>query len=636
MYSINRYLQLALLCTAALPMAAFAAEPAPNDADNPAYVWDLSDLYSSPEAWTLERNRIEAQVKSLDKYAGTLGKSPAAMLSALDAISQVQKQADRLATYAGLKGDENVKLAVNQERKQAAQALETNIAVKTAWVNPAIVAIGVQKVASFEKKSPELKRRFGFFLDNALRYKPHTLGVEGEKVMATASQVLAQPDDIFSQLVNGELPWTKVTLSDGSTVKIDQAGYEKYRQLQNRDDRKKVFDSFFSTLSSFKGTIGSMLTTQVLGEEFDAKVRHFPNALADAIFADNMPESVYRTLVAEANRNLPTLQRYLKLRKAALGIDDKLRYYDLYAPIFALKNPPRYSVDEMKQIARDVTSVYGPEYSALLEKGLAGRWMNLFPHPGKANGAYMNGSAYDVHPYLLFNNHDDYESLSTFVHEWGHAVHTMLTTQNQPYETSKYSTFVAETASISNELLLNDYLVKHARTDAEKLYYLGKGLELIRTTFFRQVMFAEFQLAIHEEIEKGASLSGERMTDMYCALVKKYYGDAEGTTQIDPNYCVEWDYIPHFYYGFYVYQYATSLAGAAYFTQAIEHEGAPARKRFIAMLKAGGSDYPYSLYKKAGLDMATPAPYEALIARMNHIMDQIEAIQKKDLAPAAK
>ena len=262
--------------------------------------------------------------------------------------------------------------------------------------------------------------------------------------------------------------------------------------------------------------------------------------------------------------------------------------------------------------------------------------MNLFPHEGKANGAYMNGSAYDVHPYLLFNNHDDYESLSTFVHEWGHAVHTMLTTQNQPYETSKYSTFIAETASISNELLLNDYLVKHAKTDAEKLYYLGKGLEQVRTTFFRQVMFAEFQLAIHEEIEKGASLSGERMTQIYCGLVKKYYGDAEGATQIDPNYCVEWDYIPHFYYGFYVYQYATSLAGAAYFTQAIEHEGAPARERFIAMLKAGGSDYPYSLYKKAGLDMATPAPYEALIARMNRIMDQIEAIQKKDLAPAAK
>lgn len=636
MHSISRYSQLVLLCAIALPMAAFAAQDPPNDVDNPAFMWDLSDLYSSPEAWTLERGRIEAQTESLDKYASTLSKSPAAMLRALDAISQVQKNARRLEVYARLKADENVKIAVNQERKQAAQALNTNIAVKTAWLTPAIIAIGARKVASFEQKSPELKRRFSFFLDNALRYKPHTLGVESERVMAAAGRILVRPDDVFSQLVDGELPWTTITLSGGNAVKIDQAAYEKYRQVQNRDDRKKVFDAMFSVLSSFKGTLGSTLTTQVLGEDFDAKVRHFPDSLADSIFADNMPEAVYRTLVAEANRNLPTLHRYLKLRKAALGIDDKLRYYDLYPPIFNLKDPPHYSVDEMKQITLDVTSAYGPEYSALLKTGLAGRWMNLFPHEGKANGAYMSGGAYEVHPYLLFNNHDNYESLSTFAHEWGHAIHTMLTTKNQPFETSDYSTFIAETASIGNELLLNDYLVKRAKTDAEKLYYLGRGLELIRTTFFRQTMFAEFQLAIHKEIEKGASLSGERMTDIYCGLVKKYYGDAQGATQIDPDYCVEWAYIPHFYYGFYVYQYATSLAGAAYFTEAIEHEDASARKRFIALLKAGGSDYPYLLYKKAGLDMATPAPYEAVIARMNHIMDQIEAIQERKLSSPAK
>jgi oligoendopeptidase F len=626
MHSINRFLQVALLCTAALPMAAFAAGQL--DADNPAYVWDLIDLYPSPEAWAVERDRIKAQAESLAKYAGTLGRSPAAMLRALDAISQVRKAAARLGTYARLKGDENVKIAVHQERKQAAQALETNIAARTAWLTPEIIAIGAKKVAAFERRSPELKRRFGFLLDNALRYKPHTLSVEGEGVMAAASQVLIQPDNIFSQLVNGELPWSTITLSSGEAVKIDQAAYEKFRRVQNRDDRKKAFDAMFSTLSAFKGTIGSALTAQILGGEFDAKVRRFPNALADSIFADNMPETVYRTLVAEANRNLPTLHRYLKLRQAALGIGDKLKYYDLYPPIFDLKTPPRYSVDEMKRIALEVTTAYGPEYSALLKQGLAGRWMHLFPQPGKANGAYMSGGAYEVHPYLLFNNHDDYPSLSTFLHEWGHAVHTLLTTKSQPFETSDYSTFIAETASIGNELVLNDYLVMHAGTDAEKLYYLSQGLELIRTTFFRQTMFAEFQLAIHEEIEKGASLSGERMTSLYCGLVKKYYGDAEGVTQIDPAYCVEWAYIPHFYYGFYVYQYATSMAGAAYFTEAIEHEGTPARERFITLLKAGGSDYPYALYKKAGLDMATPAPYAALIARMNRIMDQIEAIQK--------
>jgi oligoendopeptidase F len=241
----------------------------------------------------------------------------------------------------------------------------------------------------------------------------------------------------------------------------------------------------------------------------------------------------------------------------------------------------------------------------------------------------MQGAAYDVHPYLHLNHNDDYLSLSTFVHEWGHAVHTLLTHDNQPFDKSNYSTFTAETASITNEMLLSDYMVAHAQNDQEKLYYLGELLELLRGTFFRQTMFAEFQLALHEEIEAGRALSGTRMSEIYCGLLKKYHGEAEGVMTIDPAYCTEWEFIPHFYYGFYVWQYATSMAGAAIFADAIEHEGKPAQDRFIAMLKAGGSDYPYNLYKKAGLDMATPAPYQALLARMNRTMDQIDALEAK-------
>jgi oligoendopeptidase F len=610
-------------------MSAPANKVAVDPTDDPAYMWDLSDLYRTPEAWTAEHDKLQEEAKGLEQYKGTLGKSAADMLKALSAYSHVRKESARLSVYAGLKGDENVKIAVNQERQQSAQALETLISSRTAWLAPEILTIGADKVHAFEKESPELAKRFGFFLDNTLRAAPHTLGVEAEGVLAEAGNVLNQPNTIYSQLANGELPFPEITLSDGKKVRLDQAAYNKYRQSLNRDDRKHVFDSYWKTFHDFQGTMGSTLTAQVLGEVFEARVRHFPNSLAAATFTDNMPETVYRTLVAQANKGLPVLYRYLTLRKKALGVTDELQYYDMYPPIFDLPNPPKFSVAESKRIALDVTSAYGPEYTGLLKKGMTGRWMNLFPHEGKANGAYMNGAAYDVHPYLLFNNHDDYESLTTFVHEWGHAVHTLLTTETQPFEKSDYSTFIAETASIGNEMLLNDYMVEHAKNKAEKLYYLGQGLELIRTTFFRQTMFAEFQLALHEEVEKGGSLSGERMTDIYCGLLKKYYGDAEGITKINPDYCIEWAFIPHFYYGFYVYQYATSMAGAAQFTNAIEHEGKPARDRFINMLKAGGSDYPYELYKKAGLDMATPAPYEALMARMTRIMDEIEALQKK-------
>jgi oligoendopeptidase F len=229
---------------------------------------------------------------------------------------------------------------------------------------------------------------------------------------------------------------------------------------------------------------------------------------------------------------------------------------------------------------------------------------------------------------LLLNHNDNYSSLSTFAHEWGHAVHTLLTVKNQPFETSNYSTFIAESASIANEMLLNDYMVAKAKTREEKLYYLGEGLESIRGTFFRQVMFAEFELAIHETLEAGQPLSGARMTEMYCELIRRYHGEAEGVMTIDPAYCIEWAFIPHFFYNFYVYQYATSMAGAAQFTDAIVTEGRPAAERFLAMLRAGGSDYPYEIYKRAGIDMASPAPYRALVARMNRIMDEIESLRK--------
>lgn len=591
--------------------------------------WAISDLYPTPEAWTAAYDSAKARAAELPKLKGTLGKSAGSMLAALDAISRVNKESARLAVYAGLIGDEDVRIAKNQERVQLAADLQTRVNENTSWLTPEILVIGAKKVAAFEAQSSELKKRFGFILDNTLRFAPHTLGIEAEGVMAASGNVLGQPTNIHSQLSNGELPFVSLKLSDGTVIKrLDLQNYSKYRQVANRADRKLVFDSFFGVYKKFEGTFGQTLTTQVMGEEFSAKQRHFPAALSAALFADNMPEAVYRQLVAQANAGLPVFHRYLALRKRLLGIKDSLAYYDLYPTMFKLEPPLKFTVEDAKRIALDVTGSYGPEYTGLLQKGLSSQWIDVYPREGKTGNQYMNGSAYDVHPYLHLNFNSDYNSLSTYVHEWGHAVHTLLTTESQPFENSNYSTFIAETASISNEMLLSDYMVAHARNNQEKLFYLGEELELIRGTFFRQTMFAEFQLAIHEEMEQGKPLSGARMTELYCGLLKKYHGADKGVMTIDPTYCSEWAFIPHFYYGFYVWQYATSMAGAAEFTDAIEKEGAPARDRFIAMLKAGASDYPYELYKKAGLDMASPAPYQALIARMTKVMDQIDALEK--------
>jgi oligoendopeptidase F len=606
--------------------AAAGSPAAAADQLAPAGMWDLSDLYPSPQAWADAYARAQAAAAALEGYRGTLGQSATAMLTALDAISAVRREAMRLMVYAHLKSDEDLRIAVNQERRQQAQSLQTLVAQKTSWFAPEIIALGADTVHGFLAESAPLAQRFDFLLNDTLRAAPHTLGDQAEAVLAGAGTLLQQPETLYSLLSQGEMPLPTVTLSTGTKVRLDAAAYEKYRQSSNRADRKLVFDVFWRTWSHYQGTLGGLLSAQVMGDVYSARSRNFASALEAAQFPDNMPAAVYRTLVDQTNAALPSLHRYLRLRKRLLGIQGPLRYYDNYPPMFALQPLPQFSVADSERITLEALRPLGEDYLNLMRRGFAGRWMNVYPHPGKASGGYMEGDAYDVHPYLLLNHNDDYESLTTIAHEWGHAVHTLLAHDAQPFEKANYSTFIAESASIGNEMLLIDYMVEHAASKAEKLYYLGVALDQIRATFFRQVQFAEFELRIHEEQEAGHALSGARMSDMYCGLLRKYYGDAQGVMKIDPAYCIEWAFIPHFYLNFYVYQYATSMAGAAYMTDAILKEGAPARDRFLAMLRAGGSDYPYDIYKRAGIDMATPAPYQALVARMNRIMDQIDAL----------
>jgi len=601
---------------------AVAAEAAP------ATDWDLSDLYPNAQAWTAEYQRVEGIARGLEQYKGTLAGGPEAMARVLVAISDTQRASQRLYTYAKLRGDEDLRVAPAQEQVQKAQALQTIIDEKTAWLGPEVLALGSAKVEAALAASAQLQQRFNVQLHDILRRGPHTLGAEAESVLAAGGNVFAQPDNVFQQLADAELPFPTLTLPGAGAVHLDGAAYTKWRSSTKRDERKQVFDSFWGTWKAYQGTFGANLTTQVMTEIYLARARHFDTAIEAALFSDNMPPTVYRSLVAQANAALPTFHRYLRLRKRVLGITDDLAYYDNYPPLFAAPPNARFDVAESERLTLAALAPMGEEYLALLRKGFAGKWMNVLPHQGKAGGAYMSGSAYDVHPYLLLNHNDDYLSLSTLAHEWGHAVHTLLANGAQPYEKASYSTFIAESASIGNEMLLEDYMVKHARNRAEKLYYLGEGLESIRQKFFRQVMFAEFQLAIHEELEQGRALSGQRISDLYCGLLRRYYGEAEGAMKIDPVYCSEWEFIPHFYYGFYVYQYATSMAGAAQFTQAILEGGSTARTRFLDLLKAGGSDYPYDLYKRAGIDMASPQPYQALVARMNRLMDEIETLER--------
>jgi oligoendopeptidase F len=619
-------LALVLLCTGAVASGQPAQAPVGAAANAPNTSWDLTELYKSDQAWEDSLARTRSRAAEISRLRGSLSSGPTELSAALTAESDLKREVRRLVAYAALKSDEDLRIGKNVERKQQALALRSQIAEQTAWIAPELLAVGAEKLHTFRSQDPALEQRFGFHLDDTLRSAPHTLGAEAEGVLAGAGIVLAQPSNIHSSLSDAEFPAPTVTLPDGASVRLDEPGYEKYRTAPERALRKEVFDAYWATWKKEEGTAGLVLAASVLGNRFAAKSRHFASDLEAAQFADNMPRAVFDTLIAETNAALPTLHRYLKLRKRMLGIDDELRYYDNYPPLFAPAHAPQFSVADAERLTLEALRPLGEEYLGLMRQGFAGHWMDAYPREGKASGGYMNPLAYDVHPYLLLNFNGDYMSVSTIAHEWGHAVHTLLADRAQPFDLASYSIFIAESASIGNEMLLSDYLIKNARDREQKLYYIGEALESIRGAYFRQVMFSEFELAIHREIEEGRALSGQRMSEMYCGILRKYYGEAEGVMKIDPAYCLEWAFVPHFYGEFYVYQYATSMSGAASFTDAILKEGAPARMRFLTLLRAGGSNYPYELYKRAGIDMATPAPYRALAARMNRLLDEFEAL----------
>jgi oligoendopeptidase F len=612
---------LAAACALALAQASSGAAPA--DAQR----WNLGDLYADTAAWQRAHDELRARIDRLPALQARLGQGAAAMRDALAEISDTLRGVARVYVYAKLQADEDLREPRAQERAQQARALYTQYSEKTAWLASAVQALGGERVRAALSADAALARRFDFQLEEMLRSLPHTLSPESEALLAAGGNVLSQPSVIYEQLADNELPRPTVTLAGGRKVKLTPSGYESVRTSPVRADRKKVFDGFFGSLKAAEGTLGATLNAQVLADVYNAKSRRYASALDAALFGDAMPQAVYDTLIAQANAGLPVLHRYLALRKKVMGIRDELAYYDNYPPLVPPPKGLRFDIASSKAITLAALQPMGPEYLGLLKKGFDARWTDSHPRPGKASGAYVFGWAYDVHPYVLLNHNDDFESLSTLAHEWGHAVHSLLANAAQPFEKAGYSTFIAESASIGNEMLLSDHLVANAKTRGERLFYLSQALETIRTTYFRQAMFAEFENTIHKEAEAGRPLSGARFTELYCGIVKRYYGHDAGVMKIDPAYCVEWAYIPHFYRNHYVWQYASSIVGAAGFTEALQQpgaEGTAARDRFIALLKAGGSAPPYALYKAAGIDMAQPAPYQALVRRMSRLLDAFE------------
>lgn len=607
--------------TAATAPQSAASQTAPTAPAHEPIVWDLTDLYPDAAAWQREYDSVIADLDGVAAYRGRLGRNAATLAQAVELASEINKRALRLYVYATLKGDEDTRVQENLARRQLGDQLLARMAEATSWMNPEILTVGERRIESFIRSEPQLADH-AVRLRETLRFAEHTLTPEGEALLAAASLPLGGPQRIYTQMSGSDIPWPMVEIG-GEQVRINNQAYTLHRQNPDRATRRRVMDAFFGAWGQYESSIGEALASNTQAQVMNAQARNYSSAREASLFANAVPVAVYDQLVTQAHAGLPTLHRYFRLRARMLGVSD-LAYYDIYPDMVSYD--ATYTLADSERITLEALGPFGDDYLQILRQGFEADWSHVYPQEGKQSGAYVFGAAYDVHPYVLLNHQDDYDSLSTFAHEWGHAVHSVLANTAQPYETADYPTFVAEMASTINEVLLLRHLQERASSPNERLFLLSQELELYRGTFFRQTMFAEFEAQIHAAAERGEPLTGERFSEMYLALLRQYHGADQGVMAIDPVYAHEWAYIPHFYYNFYLFQYATSVAASTMFAERLLSDDEASRAAVIEMLRKGGSEHPHQMFVAAGVDLSTPAPYQAVTARMEAIMDEMERL----------
>ena len=590
------------------------------------YKWNLAEVYPGDAAWRAAKDTLAADLPKLRQFQGKLTSSATALADALEMQANFNKELSRLYVYASMLADQDTRDASHEGMRQEMNQLAAAYGAESSFFEPELLKAGQPTIKGLVAAEPRLKV-FGFYLDDVFRRQQHTLTDAEEKLLADAGPLAGSPSDIFNIFSNADFPYPTVTLGDGKSVKLDQAAFGALRALPLRADRQKVMSSFFGALGSFGRTYGTAMNGEVQKVWFFAKARKYPSALASQLDGPNIPASVYSRLVDGVNRNLPAFHRYLKLRARMMKLD-QLHYYDLYAPLVASVDL-KYTPGEAQKLVLAAVEPLGSDYQATIGRAFDSRWIDLYPNEGKVAGAYSNGGAYDVHPYMLINYNGQYNDVSTLAHELGHTMQSYYSNKAQPYPLAGYPTFVAEVASTFNESLLIDYMLKQIKDSDTRLSLLGNYLENIKGTVFRQTQFAEFELRMHERAQKGEPITGEALATLYLEITKKYYGHDQKICIVDDYIAHEWSYIPHFYRDFYVFQYATSFTASSALAEKVKAGDPEARKRYLAFLSAGGSKYPVDLLKDAGVDMTTDEPLDLTIKQMNRIMDEMETILAK-------
>lgn len=583
------------------------------------YRWDLSGIYRDDESFLEALEAARSYPERVLAFKDTIAQSPEALLAYLQLNDEIGIELVKLVNYADRKSDEDTRLSLYQDYSNRAMSLYISIASASAWFTSELLTIDEATMTRFYETCPELEL-YRRNLDKIFAKRDHTLSPAEEKLLADAEEMATQPGNIFSLLNDADLVFPDAHDEEGTPHALTHGSYIPLMMSQDRTLRTSAFKTLYATYSQFRNTFAATLGAQTKQLKFFADARNYPSTLAYALAENEVPVEVYTNLIEAVHHNLPALHKYVHMRKALLGVDE-LHPYDLYTPLVD-DVEMRFTYEEACDIILEALAPLGEDYQALVRQGIEQRWVDVYENPGKRSGAYSAGG-FGMNPVILLNFQGTLDDVYTLIHEMGHSIHTYLSCQTQPACYSDYVIFVAEVASTCNEALLTRYFLDRATDPRQRAFIINHFLEQFRGTIYRQCMFAEFELIINEMTEQGESLTADALCDRYRTLNERYFGDE---LVIDDELTMEWARIPHFYYRYYVYQYATGFAAAIALSQRILTEGEAARDDYLAFLSGGSSKKPIDLLRGAGVDMADAHPIDEALALFDRLIDEMNEL----------
>jgi oligoendopeptidase F len=585
------------------------------------YTWDLSTIFPTDEAFEVELAQVSEEVKKAASLAGHLLDSADSLLTTTEIQLDLMRRIEKLYSYAHMKNDQDTRVAKYQEYQAKGMTLYSDFGQSFAFYEPEFMAITEEQYQAFLAEQPALQQ-YQHYFDKLLKKKAHILTQREEELLAGAGEIFGAAGETFAILDNADIVFPMVHDEDGNVVQLSHGNYITLVESKNREVRKEAYEALYSVYEQYQHTYAKTLQTNVKVHNYNAKVRKFSSAREAALSADFIPESVYDSLVSAVNKHLPLLQRYIALRAKILGISD-LKMYDMYTPLS--ETDYKFTYEEALAKSEEVLAILGEDYLSRVKTAFSERWIDVHENQGKRSGAYSGGS-YDTNAFMLLNWQDTLDNLFTLVHETGHSMHSSYTRETQPYVYGDYSIFLAEIASTTNENILTEKLLEEVEDDATRFAILNHFLDGFRGTVFRQTQFAEFEHAIHKADQEGQVLTSEFLNELYADLNEKYYGLKK---EDNPQIQYEWARIPHFYYDYYVFQYSTGFSAASALAEKIVHGSQEDKDKYLDYLKAGNSDYPLNVIKKAGVDMEKEDYLNAAFAVFERRLDEFEALVEK-------